>query len=516
MKNYDCRSTTASDNFEYGLESHQNSVVSEITLDIPTIIIPANSVSVIENGDTNPELVVASSSVLENNESCGLKQRKQTRYEILPGLWAELSDDAVVQIDTSTTSDSNDLKLTVRSKGVKILHGNHLLFSGENIDLKGEIFDKITADNNGIRTFRNIVVSIGRFKVDPLADREMLARFNDLFSLLPMKAPEKQQKQDIPSKPLSREQFEELCQNAKNDVRPEIEQKTKEERVQSVPDIIIPCVKILATNCEVSHNPVRTIDFPICEGSESCTLRTLIEYYMKSILNTIDIQLGNKADISAAAITSDIVSLKTSLIGGAIGGTLIGPIGFLAGSYIGGEIGRKHSSSIAGGVVGGALFGPAGMVAGAVTCAENKPTTTTANVSTKSKDSKKVLNKTTDNPCKKYEFAGATGAYAGSFVGVSTGFAVLGPFGVVPGAIAGAVAGSISGRKIVENTTATKKNNTGDIAHGSKTDEKPYEFGDITRGIISNGKKSRGANTKDKYQFGDFTRGLLKKMKNQK
>ena len=38
---------------------------------------------------------------------------------------------------------------------------------------------------------------------------------------------------------------------------------------------------------------------------------------------------------------------------------------------------------------------------------------------------------------------------------------------------------------------------------------KPYQFGDLTRGIVSRGKKARHKDDKSSYQFGDFTRGLF-------
>jgi hypothetical protein len=38
---------------------------------------------------------------------------------------------------------------------------------------------------------------------------------------------------------------------------------------------------------------------------------------------------------------------------------------------------------------------------------------------------------------------------------------------------------------------------------------KPYQFGDLTRGIVSRGKKTRHKDDNASYQFGDFTRGLF-------
>jgi hypothetical protein len=36
-----------------------------------------------------------------------------------------------------------------------------------------------------------------------------------------------------------------------------------------------------------------------------------------------------------------------------------------------------------------------------------------------------------------------------------------------------------------------------------------YRFGDLTRSVISNGKKKDGRSENDGYKFGDFTRGLF-------
>jgi len=46
-------------------------------------------------------------------------------------------------------------------------------------------------------------------------------------------------------------------------------------------------------------------------------------------------------------------------------------------------------------------------------------------------------------------------------------------------------------------------------AHSANSDQQGYQFGDITRGIVSRGKKTDGRNDNSGYKFGDFTRGLF-------
>jgi hypothetical protein len=41
-------------------------------------------------------------------------------------------------------------------------------------------------------------------------------------------------------------------------------------------------------------------------------------------------------------------------------------------------------------------------------------------------------------------------------------------------------------------------------------EEPGYRFGDLTRSIVKEGKKTSGRSEKDGYKFGDFTRGLFK------
>uniref|UniRef100_A0A7S1ZT12 Glycine zipper domain-containing protein n=1 Tax=Trieres chinensis TaxID=1514140 RepID=A0A7S1ZT12_TRICV len=309
--------------------------------------------------------------------------------------------------------------------------------------------------------------------------------------------------QRFPKGRMSREQWQQLCQNARQDVR--LNTVATEVR----PDLKVPKAKVHAVKFELGNDA--PVEFPDCEGTMECTLRTLLEYYLRTILKILEIKAGDRADISVGTATSDITSVSGSLVGAATGSLLLGPVGWVAGSYIGSKVGRSHSSAIAGGVAGAALFGPVGLLAGASLGASNQRPKMVEPRSVGSVQSSSALEGAVRAAgdhlsSKKYEYAGSTGV----MVGAAAGAAVLGPVGLV----AGAYLGSVSGRKAAEGVSLAsagaqvQRRGSGEDECGSGNG-KPYRFGDLTRGVVARGKESRGASAKEGYKFGDFTRGLF-------
>ena len=196
----------------------------------------------------------------------------------------------------------------------------------------------------------------------------------------------------------------------------------------------------------------------------------------------------------------------------------------MAGSYLGSKVGRSHSGSIASAAVGGALFGPVGLVAGA-SCGDSSGRVESEEAAHKKKTIVAPKDESSDEnvmkraysaasehlSSKKYEYGGSTGV----IMGATAGAVVLGPVGL----IAGAFAGSMSGRKLVESASQSQSalkshpppSNCEPIREQANNEEtnQPYKFGNITRGVIAKGKKSRGVNKEEEYKFGDFTRGLF-------
>jgi len=273
--------------------------------------------------------------------------------------------------------------------------------------------------------------------------------------------------------------------------------------VQPLPfDKKCPYANVRAVQCDISfrdtngHGTFNSfIKFPDCEGSAECTLRTLLKYYCQSILSEIDILSGNKAGIDTKTVTSDMTSVGGGALGASAGAALLGPVGLVAGSFLGSRAGRKHSTTVIGATAGAAVFGPVGLVVGACCVAPTKDDDETEknerNVVKKSKSVRidDFGNKKTDLGraasehlhANKYDIGGSTGVAAGAAVGAM----ILGPVGL----LAGAAAGSVSGRKIVEKASSA----------------------------VSRGKESRGADPeREGYRFGDFTRGLFRSATSEK
>ena len=76
-----------------------------------------------------------------------------------------------------------------------------------------------------------------------------------------------------------------------------------------------------------------------------------------------------------------------------------------------------------------------------------------------------------------------------------------------------AISGAVFGTRIGAVTSVTKAVSqvTGDIARdGAASDGRySYQFGDLTKGLIARGKRSRGAESADGYRIGDIARGAL-------
>lgn len=66
------------------------------------------------------------------------------------------------------------------------------------------------------------------------------------------------------------------------------------------------------------------------------------------------------------------------------------------------------------------------------------------------------------------------------------------------GAAAGAAAGDVTSKGRASRSAAPEENG--------------YKFGDFTRGLVAEGKETRGASATDGYRFGDFSRGVMAKL----
>jgi len=277
-------------------------------------------------------------------------------------------------------------------------------------------------------------------------------------------------------------------------------------------DILIPNARVGAFSLSLPDHK-EPIEFPACEGTAECTLRTMLEYYCTAILRTIRERSRTNGKGGGESV-ADMASVKGSIVGATVGGVLLGNVGFLAGSYLGGKLGRKHST-VVGATAGACLFGPVGLIAGAAAAAAESGASqessysdadtsfqSVGGVAASSKEfgasgrpvrsaNKSVAAHLSNN---KLEYAGTTGVVAGAAVG-----AIAGPVGMLAGAYAGSVAAR-RGTKLASDSAAETRQFDG---------RSEYQFGDITRGLVARGKKTRGADRNDKYKFGDFTRGLF-------
>lgn len=267
---------------------------------------------------------------------------------------------------------------------------------------------------------------------------------------------------------------------------------------------MVPNAVVHAVACKLCHGNV--VNFPECKGTANCTFRTLFQYYCQSLLNAKEeISRSNAGDAGVLTAVSDVTCVIGRMTGMAVGTALLGPVGYLAGGYIGGQVGRKHTAATAGLV----LFGPVGLVAGAVGDSKRsdeiveekkeKPPVSFGLLSQEPSFSREseTPKGITEQVCKhlesnKFEYAGTTGVCAGALAG-----APLGPIGLV----AGAVIGSITARNVTECVT--------DKYTSTATEKDKFKLGDGIRTITARGKKLRGSNAKEHYRFGDFSRGLF-------
>lgn len=443
-------------------------------------------------------IMVAHSGSSTTQDSTTLASAKN-EYEVISGLMVQLSDDAKIDL-------SPDGVLNVRAATASLLEaGSHAqpLVSIQGVCLQG----RLAADSSELQ---DLVVSMENTSLDPLTTREKVLRFVERFGL--PKASQEATAAPTRSTRMNQEEWQQFLANAQRNTTVATTQPTvvplgniesaDQQGVFSRLDRKIPHAQVKSFCCQLPNRT--TMDFTHCQGSQGATLRTLLEYYFRSILNQMDLLSGDKAGVSISAVASDVASVKASVIAASVGSVFLGPAGFVAGGYLGSKWMRQSSSTVNGGAAGLVLFGPVGLVAGAMATSNDAPAATKpiATAATRVDDSgncvrKSVVQATADHvAANKYEYAGSTGVIAGA----AAGMAVAGPIGLVVGSLAG----SVSGRKLVESTTAAEP------PQSTATDaKKPYRLGDFSRGIVARGKESRSANREEGYRFGDFTRGLF-------
>ena len=458
----------------------------------------------------------------------------QQQYEILPNLFAFLSNDVVIENDTGI----DDYIIHASQIGL----GNGFLLIGADTELSDDIPNsehdgsfiigrdvtiKATIERNaalhfknddvdGDRTTNSSIITIKdlditieggcEFNTDYYSNNQILAFLRE-FAVLELTSQQQQQQSslldDYPSSSPCR-----------------------------ILDIVVNNATVREFSFQLPDNP-NNINFPLCQGTEACTLRTILSYYFTSILKIIDpndslLSFTDEQHCnhqSTTAVVADMTSVEGSLIGATAGALLLGPLGFLAGSYLGGQLGRTHSTAMVGATAGACLFGPVGIIAGVAGASYARSSTvgessssssssgiTTSTSSTAFGGSSRQIQDNNDknsNPnCSmrqsvvdhisnnKYEYAGTTGVVAGATAG-----AVAGPVGM----LAGAYIGSVTARRGTEIATnaATEASEIEGRSKGG------YRFGDVTRGLVARGKQSRGVTQEEQYRFGDFTRGLF-------
>lgn len=469
-------------------------------------------------------------------EDDGISMNNTVQYELLPGLFAHLSDDAVVglhdvesytQSDTDANNNCQTFDVIVSAKkaclgsgsfllGGDVTSGDGYVVTARDVAIRAQLLKPRDARTEWDVVLRDLNVSVsGGMELDPQAERtqvvEFLAKFgcgsvakDDTDAEVAPPQP------TMPARRMTKEEWQVFLRNVREDKRAtsnssmEPVQEVNRDAAEKI-DFLIPNVKVFDVSCQVSKE--KTINFPQCSGTSTCTLRTLLEYYFRSILNTIDEEgpSDGNSQLDSRYSVADVTSVKASIVGAAAGAAVAGPIGFLAGSYLGSQLGRKHSGAVVG-ATAGCLFGPVGLIAGA--CVGESRRNLNAGASTMPTSS--FGQSTTATPglasaaadhvaSNKYEYAGTAGVVAGATAG-----SVAGPVGMV----AGAFLGSVSARKATENASSA----AAEISE--REGRQGYRFGDVTRGLVARGKEARGAGENGKYQFGDLTRGLFGGRKN--
>ena len=470
----------------------------------------------------------------------GVSMNNAVQYEILPGLFAHLSDDAVVglhDVESYTQSDIDnnscqifDVIVSAQKAclgrgsfllGGDVTSGDAYVITARNVTIRAQL----VKPHDGARddwdiALRDLNISItGGLELYPQADRTQVADFLAKFGFgadAKDKVEEETSSQhaspqpNIQARRMTKEEWQQFLRNAREDKRANSSMESPKKEAQRDAariDFLISNAKVFEVSCKVSKE--RTINFPACEGTAKCTLRTLLEYYFRSILNTIEQEgrCGGNPELDGKYSVADVTSVKGSIVGAAVG-SVAGPIGFLAGSYLGSQLGRKHSGAVVG-ATAGCLFGPVGLIAGAYVGESRR--NLNAGASTRSLSAFGQSTSTEQSTgglasvaadhvsTNKYEYAGTVGVVAGAAAG-----SVAGPIGMV----AGAYLGSVSARKATENASSA-------AAEASEREgRRGYAFGDITRGLVARGKEARGADRQEGYQLGDFSRGLFGGKKN--
>ena len=486
--------------------------------------------------DPHPNSPTSSGESWEPVEDDGVSMNNAVQYEILPGLFAHLSDDAVVglhDVESYTQSDVDnnscqifDVIVSAQKAclgrgsfllGGDVTSGDAYVITARNVTIRAQL----VKPHDGARddwdvALRDLNISItGGLELYPQADRTQVADFLAKFGVgadAKDKVEEETSSQhaspqpNIPARRMTKEEWQQFLRNAREDKRANSSMESPQRDAARI-DFLISNAKVFEFSCKVSKE--RTINFPACEGTAKCTLRTLLEYYFRSILNTIEQEgrCGGNPELDGKYSVADVTSVKGSIVGAAVG-SVAGPIGFLAGSYLGSQLGRKHSGAVVG-ATAGCLFGPVGLIAGAYVGESRR--NLNAGASTRSLSAFGQSTSTEQSTgglasvaadhvsTNKYEYAGTAGVVAGAAAG-----SVAGPIGMV----AGAYLGSVSARKATENASSA-------AAEASEREgRRGYAFGDITRGLVARGKEARGADRQEGYQLGDFSRGLFGGKKN--
>ena len=475
-------------------------------------------------------------------EGDGVSMNNAVQYEILPGLFAHLSDDAVVglhDVESYTQSDIDnnscqifDVIVSAQKAclgrgsfllGGDVTSGDGYVITARNVTIRAQLVKPHDARDDWDVALRDLNISItGGLELDPQADRtqvvDFLAKFgfgadanDNVEEETSSQHASSQPQPNIPARRMTKEEWQQFLRNAREDKRANSSMESPKKEAQRDAariDYLISNAKVFEVSCKISKE--KTINFPACEGTAKCTLRTLLEYYFRSILNTIEQEGrgGGNPELDGKYSVADVTSVKASIAGAAAGAAVAGPIGFLAGSYLGSQLGRKHGGAVVG-ATAGCLFGPVGLIAGA--CVGESRRNLNAGGSTRSlstfgqsisteQSTGGLASVAADHvSTNKYEYAGTAGVVAGAAAG-----SVAGPIGMV----AGAYLGSVSARKATENASSA-------AAEASEREgRRGYAFGDITRGLVARGKEARGADRQEGYQFGNFSRGLFGGKKN--
>jgi len=188
------------------------------------------------------------------------------------------------------------------------------------------------------------------------------------------------------------------------------------------------------------------------------------------------------ASSAATGYASDnkcrLAGASGSAIGMGIGAVLLGPVGFIAGSMIGGSAAKSSVAALAGADKEKESFGE-------IRAANRSDATVQQPPSSQVPDLLSDSNHHVAEITSQHQYANRLPAQSGD--------AFRHP----------AHQPHMQANTRTTTTTAHQANN-------ASNDQQGYHFGDVTRGIIAKGKKAEGRDDKSGYKFGDFTRGLFK------